>query len=103
MIAPTAYGVESICTLTISSRAAQAAWLSQAIERCGIEPAVVPGFVDPQPRPVRSAWLDPEARLKRSQNRVSKKIREELEKLRREHEEEQKLKRIVDMFEGEKK
>lgn len=53
------------CNSTLTSREQLAIELEQALARSQVKPTVVPGFTGIAPRPARSSWVDPDARLKR--------------------------------------
>ena len=53
------------CNSTLTSREQLALELEQALAQSQVKPTVVPGFTWVAPRPARSSWVDPEARLKR--------------------------------------
>lgn len=54
------------CNWTVSSKAAEAAALAQAIAASGVQVQAVKGFESTEkPRPIRSSRIDPETVLKR--------------------------------------
>lgn len=86
----------SKCSRSPSSRAEVADKLAAALARCKVKPKVVPGFERIKPRPMRSARVDPETRLKRKSYGIPAGIQRDIEAGRKEVDDAVKLRAIVD-------
>lgn len=89
------------CNRTTTSREEAARELAALLERCDVKPTVLPGFERVAPKPSRPRWVDPETRLRRKKHTVPVAIAQDLERARREYEQESRLSAIADEFCGE--
>ena len=72
------------CNRSPSSRQEVADNLAAALAACTIRAAVVPGFTQPKPRPLRSNRIDPETRLVRKHYGIPAGIARDLEREQKE-------------------
>lgn len=90
----------SKCSRSPSSRQEVAEQLAAALARCKVKTTVVPGFERIKPRPMRSARVDPDTRLKRKSYGIPAGIQRDIEAARKEVEDAARLRAIVDGLEG---